>query len=156
MSAGIHVEVRDAADKALDPAEALAFVEAPGHGAGALFIGAVRNRNQGRDVVAVSYDVFAPLAQQCFAQICAEARQKWGPDLRLYVVHGAGRLAVGGLSVVIAAGSPHRGEAFAACRFVIEEIKTRAPVWKQEHYTDGDSDWVQGHALCQHRQASHG
>ncbi len=151
-----HAEVRDVAQTPLDAAEALGFVEAPGHGAGALFVGAVRNRNQGRDVLAISYDVFAPLAEQCFGEICAEAEAKWGPDLRLFVAHAKGRLDVGGLSVVIAAGSPHRNEAFSACRYVIEQIKTRAPVWKQEHYTDGDSDWVQGHALCQHEEAAHG
>ncbi len=151
-----HIEVRDVAQQVLDPAEALGFVEAPGYGAGALFVGAVRNRNQGRDVVGISYDVFAPLAEHCFGEICAEAAAKWGPDLRLYMAHAKGRLDVGGLSVVIAAGSPHRGEAFAACRYVIEQIKSRAPVWKQEHYRDGDSDWVQGHALCQHGEAAHG
>ncbi len=151
----IHVEVRDIEKQVLDPAEALNFVEAPGHGAGVLFLGAVRNRNQGRDVQGVSYDVFAPLAAQSFAEICTEAQEKWGQDLRLYVAHAQGRLAVGGLSIVIAAGSPHRDEAFRACRYVIEEIKTRAPVWKQEHYTDGDSEWVQGHALCQHGDQSH-
>lgn len=152
----IHVEVRDVLQSPLDTVEALAFVEAPENGAGALFLGAVRNRNQGRDVKGVSYDVFAPLAEQSFTEICKEAQGKWGPDLRLYVVHGKGHLPVGGLSIIIAAGSPHRDEAFRACRYVIEEIKNRSPVWKQEHYTDGDSEWVQGHALCQHGDQSHG
>ncbi|PHR63017.1 MAG: molybdopterin converting factor subunit 2 protein [Robiginitomaculum sp.] len=146
----IHVEVRDTEKQVLDPSEALAFVDAPGNGAGALFVGAVRDFNQGRSVKGVSYDVFAPLAEQSFAEICAEAQTKWGENLRLFVVHGKGRLGIGGLSIVIAAGSPHRGEAFSACRYVIEEIKSRSPVWKQEHYVDGDSEWVKGHALCGH------
>ncbi len=146
----IHVEVRDTNAQVLDPSEALAFVDAPGNGAGALFVGVVRDLNQGRSVKGVSYDVFAPLAEQSFAEICAEAQAKWGEQLRLFVVHGKGRLDVGGLSIVIAAGSPHRGEAFSACRYVIEEIKSRSPVWKQEHYVDGDSEWVKGHALCGH------
>jgi molybdopterin synthase catalytic subunit len=150
MSMTVHVEVRDTDAKVLDTSEALAFVDAPGNGAGALFVGVVRDLNQGRKVRGVSYDVFAPLAEQNFAEICAEAQDKWGEDLRLFVIHGKGRLAVGGLSVIIAAGSPHRGEAFAACRYVIEEIKSRSPVWKQEHYVDGDSEWVKGHALCGH------
>ncbi len=146
----IHVEVRDTSTQVLDPSEALAFVDAPGNGAGALFVGVVRDFNQGRSVNGVSYDVFAPLAEQNFAEICNEAQAKWGEQLRLFVVHGKGRLGVGGLSIVIAAGSPHRGEAFSACRYVIEEIKSRSPVWKQEHYVDGDSEWVKGHALCGH------
>ncbi len=145
-----HVEVRDTDVQVIDPAEALGFVDGPGNGAGALFVGVVRDLNQGRNVRGVSYDVFAPLAEQSFAEICAEAHEKWGKDLQLFVVHGKGRLAVGGISIVIAAGSPHRGEAFAACRYVIEEIKSRSPVWKQEHYVDGDSEWVKGHALCGH------
>jgi len=146
----VHVEVREFDDKAIDAAEALAFVDAPANGAGALFVGVVRDLNQGRKVQAVSYDVFAPLAEQGFAEICAEAQQRWGADLRLFVAHAKGRLDVGGISIVLAAGSPHRGEAFAACRYLIEEIKTRSPIWKQEHYVDGDSDWVKGHALCGH------
>lgn len=146
----VHVEVRDTNSQVLDPGEGLAFVGAPGNGAGALFVGVVRDFNQGRKVRGVSYDVFAPLAEQSFAEICQEAHQQWGEELRLFVVHGKGRLAVGGFSIVIAAGSPHRGEAFAACRYVIEEIKSRSPVWKQEHYLDGDSQWVKGHALCGH------
>jgi len=146
----VHVEVRNIEQTVLDTSEALAFVDAPGNGAGALFVGVVRDWNQGRKVKGVSYDVFAPLAEQSFAEICAEAREKWGEPCRIFVAHGKGRLEVGGLSIVIAAGSPHRGEAFAVCRYVIEEIKSRSPVWKQEHYVDGDSKWVKGHALCGH------
>jgi molybdopterin synthase catalytic subunit len=146
----IHVEVREIGGLTLDAAEALAFVDAPGNGAGSLFVGVVRDLNQGRKVRGVSYDVFAPLAEQGFAEICAEAQEKWGEDLRLFVAHAKGRLEVGGISIVLAAGSPHRGEAFAACRYLIEEIKTRSPIWKQEHYVDGDSQWVKGHALCSH------
>ncbi len=145
-----NVEVREFDSNPLDAAEALSFVDAAGNGAGSLFVGVVRNLNQGRKVRAVSYDVFAPLAEQGFAEICSEARQKWGDDLRFYVAHAKGRLQVGDISIVLAAGSPHRAEAFAACRYLIEEIKTRSPIWKQEHYMDGDSDWVKGHALCGH------
>lgn len=145
-----HVEIRNHEASPLDPAEALDFVAAPENGAGALFLGAVRNLNMGRDVRAVSYDVFAPLAEESFREICAEAREKWGEGTNIYVAHAKGKLAVGDLSIVIAAGTPHRSESFAACRYVIEEIKKRSPIWKQEHYTDGDSEWVQGHALCQH------
>lgn len=144
------VGIVDHATNPLNPALALDFVAAPENGAGALFLGAVRNLNMGRDVLAVSYDVFAPLAEESFREICAEARKKWGAGTNLYVAHAKGRLAVGELSIVIAAGTPHRSESFAACRYVIEEIKKRSPIWKQEHYTDGDSEWVQGHALCQH------
>jgi molybdopterin synthase catalytic subunit len=150
MSNNIYVDVWDVEKQPIDPAKALEFVEDEANGAGTLFLGAVRNLNQGRQVNAVSYDVHNVLAINNFREICEEAQAKWGKEVRLYVVHGKGRLEVGGLSIVIAAGSPHRDEAFQACRYVIEEIKHRSPVWKQEHYIDGDSEWVKGHALCSH------
>lgn len=129
---------------------AVAFVHAPENGAMNMFVGRVRNHNQGRDVMAVSYDAFDALAVTVFEQLCAEAIAQFGPRLRCYIGHHKGRLEIGGISVVIAVGSPHRDEAFRACRFLIEELKVRAPIWKQEHYVDGDSEWVQGHALCSH------
>jgi len=146
----IFIDVWDVETKSIDAQQALDFVADDANGAANLFLGAVRNHNQGREVEGVSYDVYEELAVNNFRDICEEAISKWGKELRLYVVHGKGRLNIGGLSIVIAAGSPHRKESFEACRYVIEEIKHRSPVWKQEHYIDGDSDWVQGHALCQH------
>ena len=101
-------------------------------------------------MLGVSYGVFEPLARQSFTDICKEAQEKWGKTLSLYIVHGKGRLDVGGISIVIAVGSPHRDEAFKACRYVIEQIKHRSPVWKLEHYADGDSEWTQGCELCTH------
>ncbi len=61
-----------------------------------------------------------------------------------------GKLEIGGISVIIAVGSPHRDESFQACRYLIEQLKIRAPIWKQEHYVDGVSEWVKGHTLCGH------
>jgi molybdopterin synthase catalytic subunit len=150
LQAGLWADIYNVEQRPLNPAEAVSFVEAPGNGAAVVFIGSVRNRNQGRDVVGVSYDVFEPLAKKSFVDICEEARRQWSPELRMCIVHAKGRLDVGGISVIIAAASPHRDEAFKACRYAIEEIKLRSAVWKQEHYTDGDSEWLQGHALCGH------
>lgn len=137
-------------DAPLDSAAALAHCDAPGHGAMDLFIGRVRDINQGRQVRAVSYDIQTALCRGIFTEICDEARTHWGEELRLTLMHRHGRLAVGEASVVAAASARHRDEAFKACRYLVEEMKHRAPIWKQEHYVDGDSEWVQGHALCQH------
>lgn len=126
------------------------FVDAAENGALNMFVGKVRNHNLGKAVNAVSYDVFAPLACNVFRELCTEATEKFGGRLRLYIEHYKGRLEIGGISVVIAVGSPHRDESFTACRYLIEQLKLRAPIWKQEHYVDGDSDWVKGHALCGH------
>lgn len=147
MGAPVHVGI---SQTPLSVASASTFVDAPENGAMNLFVGRVRNHNLGRAVNAVSYDVFAPLACAVFEELCAEARAQWGERLKCYIEHYKGTLEIGGISVVIAVGSPHRDESFQACRYLIEQLKLRAPIWKQEHYVDGDSEWVKGHALCGH------
>jgi molybdopterin synthase catalytic subunit len=137
-------------EETLSVEKAIEFVKADNHGAVDLFIGTVRNRNLGLDVVAVDYDVFIPLALTVFESICQLAINQFHPSLKIYLSHFKGKLPVGGLSVIIAVSSPHRDESFSACRYILEEIKVKAPIWKQEHYIDGLSEWVKGHALCQH------
>lgn len=134
----------------LSTEDAVSFVADPEHGAADMFIGTVRNHNLGKSVKGVSYDVFEALTLQTFRELCDESRAHWGKQLNIFIEHYQGRLDIGGISILIAVSSPHRDESFKACRFIIEEIKHRAPIWKQEHYTDGDSEWVQGHALCSH------
>jgi len=143
----IHVATKD---EALSTEAALVHCSAPGHGAADLFIGRVRDLNQGRQVLAVSYDLHAMLCNNVFREICEEARKEWGDSLHFWLEHRQGRLAVGEASVVVAISSPHRDESFRACRYLVEQMKHRAPIWKQEHYVDGDSEWVKGHALCSH------
>lgn len=143
-----YCAVSDVAQHRLDPAAAIEFVSAPGFGGIAMFVGRVRDQNHGRLVTGVSYDLFDALARQRFAEISAEVEAEFGPALRLYVDHARGRLAVGDLAVITAAATPHRDEAFRACRALIEAVKHRAPIWKQEHYADGDSAWSEGCSLC--------
>ena len=125
-------------------------LENPAHGGIAVFYGAVRNLNHGRIVTAVSYECHKALAEKELTRIISEARSKWGDAIDVVVLHGTGRLRVGDISVAIGVSSPHRSEAFEGCRYIIEELKTRVPIWKQEHYVDGDSEWLKGHELCQH------
>lgn len=125
------------------------------HGALNSFIGFVRSVNLGRAVVAVEYDCFIPLCEKTFKTIALEAVQKWGEDTRLMIIHRHGRLSIGEASVAIVATTGHRDEAYRITRYVIEEIKMRAPIWKKEFYQDGETDWVRGHALCQHRKVDH-
>lgn len=143
-----HLAVVDVANAPLDIAAAFDFVADPGFGGHAAFVGRIRDLNHGRPVVGVSYDLFDALALNRFADIAAEAADAFGPGLRLWVVHAKGRLAVGDVAVVIAAGTPHRDEAFRACRQVIEAVKHTTPIWKREHYADGDSEWSEGCSLC--------
>lgn len=143
-----HCAVVDAADGRLDPAAAIAFVSDPAFGGIDVFIGRVRDHNHGRVVTGISYDLFDALALNGFADIAARAQAAVGPRLKLYIAHAKGRLGIGDLAVVIAAGTPHRDEAFRACRLVIEAVKHESPIWKQEHYIDGDSVWSEGCSLC--------
>lgn len=130
----------------LDLTKAMATIADPAHGAVDLFVGTVRNHHEGRDVMGITYDVHETLALKTLREICEAAAQQW-PQTRYYAAHFHGELSVGGISVLIAVGSAHRGESFAACRYVIEEIKKRLPVWKQEHYAEGKSGWLPGHSL---------
>jgi molybdopterin synthase catalytic subunit len=132
-------------DRPLRPEELLNMVADPRHGAQALFVGVVRERHEGRAVKAVTYDAFPPLAEKVLADIAGEASKKW--PVRIAAFHRIGKLEVGEASVIIAAGSEHRAEAFEACRFVIEQIKKRLPVWKLEHDSDGTKRWLEGCAL---------
>lgn len=143
------LHVADRAHETLDPAAALAFVSDPGFGGIALFVGRVRDTNLGRAVTGISYDLYRPLALARFAAIAAQAQAEYGPQLKLYIAHAHGRLAIGDTAVVVAAGTPHRDAAFRACRMAIEAVKHSSPIWKQEHYADGSSQWSEGCSLCE-------
>ena len=111
-------------------------------GAVAAFLGLVRGRNLERCVVRLEYEAYAPLAVKAFARIAEEAREQW-PKVQVAVHHRLGILRVGDPSVAIAAASPHRAEAFAACRYAIERVKQIAPIWKHEFFEGGDV-WIEG------------
>jgi molybdopterin synthase catalytic subunit len=142
------VHVADRASEILDPIAALDFVSDPAFGGVTMFVGRVRDLNHGRRVTGISYDLYRPLALARFAEIAEQVQRDITPSLKLYIAHAMGRLAVGDIAVVIAAGTPHRDEAFRACRAVIEAVKHGTPIWKQEHYEDGDSAWSEGCSLC--------
>ena len=126
----------------LDATRTAAAVAAPDCGAIATFIGLVRDNNLDRRVRYLDYECYQPLAVKSFERIAAEAATRW-PGARLAIVHRIGPLQVGEASVVISAASPHRADAFAACRYAIERIKQIAPIWKREHFEGGDS-WIEG------------
>jgi adenylyltransferase/sulfurtransferase len=113
----------------------------PACGGYAAFEGWVRNLNAGAQVTALEYEAFAPLAINEAERILAEAAGRFGIE-HAACVHRVGRLAVGELAVWVGVSAPHRDEAFRACRYVIDEVKHRLPIWKKEHYTSGDSGWV--------------
>lgn len=115
---------------------------ASGDGAVASFAGLVRDHNQGRRVRFLDYEAYEPLAVRALQRIVDEARAAW-PDTRLGLHHRIGRLDIGEASIVIAAASPHRANAFAACRYAIERVKQIVPIWKREHFEGGEV-WLEG------------
>ncbi len=120
---------------------AAAFVEREDCGASVVFTGAVRDHSEGRPGVrSLEYEAYDEEVTPRLAAIAAEARRRW-PDLgRLAILHSVGTLAVGEVSVAIAASAPHRAEAFAAARFAIDTVKTTVPIWKRETW-EGGEDW---------------
>jgi molybdopterin synthase catalytic subunit len=128
-------------DRAIDPVRLLEAAAHPGCGATVLFVGTVRGTNEGRSVSSIAYSAYRGMAEAELDRICREAVDRY-PELRLAAEHRLGSLAVGEASIAIAAAHPHRAEAFEACRYVIEEAKRRLPIWKNEEYADGTSDWV--------------
>jgi molybdopterin synthase catalytic subunit len=134
-----HAAIRS---EPLDADTLIALVGAQGDGAVVTFAGLVRDHNQGRRVTFLEYEAYEPLAIRALERILDEARELW-PSARVAVHHRIGRLEIGEASIVIAAASPHRAEAFAACRYTIERVKQIVPIWKHEHF-DGGEVWLEG------------
>ena len=121
--------------------------EMENHAAGAYtsFEGWVRNHNEGKDVASLEYEAYPDLALKEGCRILAEALEKFDIiDSRC--IHRTGHLQIGEIAVWVGTTAKHREEAFTACRYIIDEVKGRGPIWKKEHYADGDSGWVK----CEH------
>jgi molybdopterin synthase catalytic subunit len=121
--------------------EVMAVVAHPSAGGIALFVGVVRNHAEGRAVDHLDYEAHDKLATRELANVASEVLAAHA-EVRVCAVHRVGSLAIGDLAVVVAASAPHRAEAFAACRALIEKIKERVPIWKKEWAADGTADWV--------------
>ena len=126
----------------IDAAALVAAVAAPDHGGTATFIGTTRREGGAREVAELRYEAYEELAEAELAAIAAEAEARYGA--RVAVAHRVGAFAVGEPSVAVAASAGHRLEAFAACRYAIDALKARAPIWKQTAYADGETGWIDG------------
>jgi len=125
----------------IDPLDMLRRVSTPANGAVILFLGAVRQVNEGRAVSGIDYAAYEQMALRELSAIASEASDRFGTR-DVAIEHRLGTLAVEEISVAIAVGHPHRDTAYAASRWVIEELKRRVPIWKREHYADGTREWV--------------
>lgn len=131
-------------DHPLDEAEVRARVAGPDAGGLVSFIGAVRDHARGHSIEHLEYEAYAEMAEREMEKIADEAAATW-PGTRVAIAHRVGRLEIGDAAVVVAAASAHRAEAFEACRFAIDTLKQRVPIWKREVATDG-AYWVDDHA----------
>jgi molybdopterin synthase catalytic subunit len=125
----------------IDPMAVVRAVSNPANGAVLLFLGAVRQVNDGRSVTGIDYAAYEAMAQRELEAIVSEASTRFATG-DVAVQHRLGELGVEEVSVAIAVGHAHRDAAYAVSRFVIEELKRRVPIWKREHYTDGTREWV--------------
>ena len=116
----------------------LGEVQSPERGGTCVFLGTVRNEG---DVTGIDYSAYEPMAVEEIERILAEAETRW-PDARVILQHRLGVIPAGEASIAIAAAAAHREDAFTACRFVIEEVKKRVPIWKKEMHVDGSTTWV--------------
>jgi len=122
----------------------------PAAGAIVLFSGVVRDQTGGRRVKFLEYEAHAPMAVAKMREIAGAIRSRWPATCRIAMIHRIGRLEIGESSVLIAVSSPHRREAFEACHFAIDTLKETVPVWKKEHFEDGEI-WVGLQSECDHR-----
>jgi molybdopterin synthase catalytic subunit len=120
----------------------LAEAASPTHGGTCVFLGTVRSGPEEGGVTAIEYSAYEEMVEAEFGRLLADAGERW-PEARIAVRHRLGTIPVGEASIAIAAAAPHRAQAFEVCRFVIEEVKRRIPVWKKELRLDGREIWVE-------------
>jgi molybdopterin synthase catalytic subunit len=130
--------------KVIDPSEMVRSVGDAGAGAVVLFLGTVRDNSEAGSVERIEYEAYEPMAEKRLAEAEREVKRRWPSTTGVKIIHRLGDLAVGEVSVAVAVSSPHRAEAFEACRHAIETIKHEAPIWKREKLGDGSEVWVEG------------
>ncbi len=130
--------------KKIDPSRILESVGEPGAGAVVLFLGTVRDNSEAGSVDRIEYEAYEPMAERSLARAEEEVKRRWPATRAVKILHRVGALDVGEVSVAVAVSSPHRAEAFEACRNAIETIKRDVPIWKRERLADGREVWVEG------------
>jgi molybdopterin synthase catalytic subunit len=141
VSGGGDEDVYRVVGEPLSPDRVAAMTDHPGAGGIVIFSGIVRNETGGRAVKFLEYEAHAPMAEAKMREIGETIRRRWGGVKRVAMLHRVGRLEIGEASVLIAVSAAHRQDAFEACRFAIDTLKQTVPVWKKEHFEDGEV-WV--------------
>ena len=144
----LHTKIIDTKEKKLSILEAENFISSSEFGASIFFSGTVRNQNDNKSVLGITYDSHDALVIKSFEEIDNEADQKLNiKNKAVFIEHAKGYLNLGEVSIIIAVACKHRNEAYILSRYIIEEIKKRSPIWKKEHYQNNDSTWLKGNPI---------
>ena len=144
----LHTKIVDSKDNKLSISDAEKFVSSVEFGASIFFTGTVRNINNNKSVIGITYDSHDELVIKSFEEIYKDADKKLNiQDKAVFIEHAKGYLNLGEMSIIIAVACKHRDQAYVLSRYIIEEIKKRSPIWKKEHYTNNQSDWLKGNPI---------
>ena len=144
----LHTNIIDIKKKKLSINDAEKFISSSDYGASIFFTGTVRNQNNDKNVIGITYDSHDNLVLKSFNEIYNETDKKLNIKSKaVFIEHAKGYLDLKEISIIIAVACKHRDEAYILSRYIIEEIKKRSPIWKKEHYTNNQSDWLKGNPL---------
>ena len=144
----LHAKIVDIKEKKISLSDAEKFISSNSYGASIYFTGTIRNQNNNKSVIGITYDSHDELVLKSFKEIYTEADQKLNiQNKAVFIEHAKGYLNLGETSIIIAVACKHRDGAYVLSRYIIEEIKKRSPIWKKEHYTDNQSDWLKGNPI---------
>ena len=144
----LHAKIVDIKEKKISLLDAEKFVSSFDYGASIYFTGTVRNQNNNKSVIGITYDSHDALVVKSFEKIYNESEFKLKiQNKAIFIEHAKGYLNLGETSIIIAVACKHRDETYVLSRYIIEEIKKRSPIWKKEHYTDNQSDWLKGNPI---------
>ena len=144
----LHAKIIDIKKNKIITSKAEEFIKSFSYGASITFTGTVRNINDGKEVIGMTYDSHDDLVLKSFDEIYKEAGKKLKIlDKAVFIEHIKGYVALGEISIVIAVACKHRDQAYVLSRYIIEEIKKRSPIWKKEHYKNQDSEWLKGNTI---------
>ena len=144
----LHAKIVNIKEKKISLSEVEKKISSSDFGASIYFIGTVRNQNNNKSVIGITYDSHDELVLKSFKEIYEEANQKLNiQNKAVFIEHAKGYLNLGEISIIIAVACKHRDEVYILSRYIIEEIKKRSPIWKKEHYADNQSDWLKGNPI---------
>ena len=144
----LHAKIIDIKKDKIITAKAEKFIKSSAYGASIIFIGTVRNINDNKEVIGMTYDSHDELVLKSIEEIYKEAGDKLKiKDKSVFIQHIKGYVRLGETSIIIAVSCKHRDQAYILSRYIIEEIKKRSPIWKKEHYKNDDSKWLKGNTI---------